>query len=271
MEVRNNLKSLVSAAEFVKMDDVVILTHPGVMHADELMSIAIINYFRDVPAYIVRSTGMGCDMPLSDYILVIDTMGSTLDHHYPKAKEATVSLVWDWMKPVICEKITEYSWSQIKKNLIDPISETDLTGKMNSFNYIINMKKAGDASCDIKFMELVTFCMDIFTDVMNGAINSKPAEKAFLNLPILEVNGLKLKVNEDRHHFIRFLQDSGFDGLISFGYERGTSNPIVKIQSGNISKWVVKSTAHDEVFVHPNGFMGEFKSLESALDSITLK
>lgn len=279
---KNNMNILMPFKEFKKLaegHDVKIVTHPGVMHLDEVASVSLITLWCDVwLTDVVRTADI--ESVDADYVLVIDELKSTLDHHFKGSVQSTVSLVWDWMKEDLIHPdgealgISEYQWNNIKEQLIDPISCTDMTGEMNPLNFVFNGLKCnkdweGPVS-DETFKKMVCWCRDWMLPILEAAESATKSEVAFENLPEVQVETegrtAFVRVNEDENHFIPLFRGSLADALLTKGIGRD-GNLEWKLQVKDTEMYKV-TEVEGAKFVHPNGFLGCFQTKEAALASI---
>jgi uncharacterized UPF0160 family protein len=269
----NNMQELIGFDEFVALEDVVILTHPGVMHLDEISSIALLSAIRGSSYQVIRSSNL--EDSSAKYTLVLDELQSTLDHHYEGATQSTISLVWDWVKDYLIsnKKMTEIGWKEVKKFIVDPISHTDLTGEMTPLSYLTNcIKSSRGATTDTTFKELTDLWVGNWVDILTCHAKKVMEEEAFLELPTIEeIQGVKIKVNDNPDHFIRFQQGLGFDGLIARVRDRTDNSKLVwNLQSGDTNRWIAIQS-NGCTFVHPNGFLGVYLTKEDALKGILIR
>lgn len=278
---KNNMKNLIPFKDFKKLAEnanVKIVTHPGVMHLDEVASVALIILWCNVRiTNIVRTADI--KSVEADYILVIDELKSTLDHHFEGATKSTVALVWDWMKEDLIHpdgeaiSISEYQWYNIKEQLIDPISSTDMTGIMNPLNFIFNGLRCNEnwegPTSTKTFLQLVCWCEDWILPVLETAEKATKNEIAFERLPEIQVETegrtAFVKVNEG-WTFIPLFKGSSADALLTKGIGRdGNLEWKLQVKDTNIYKVTKVNGAK---FVHPNGFLGCFNTKDEALSSI---
>ena len=129
-------------------DSVIIITHPGVFHADEVMAIAILTFFLDgdIDIHVVRTRDIDSRMRV-DYMLDVggeyDPEKKRFDHHMIQGAGkrnnnvpyATAGLVWNYIFDImmtsgrIFEGLTYYQIDEIHKivdqNLIQGIDALD--------------------------------------------------------------------------------------------------------------------------------------------------
>lgn len=279
----NNLETLIPFKELLQKYNngykVVIVTHPGLMHLDEVASVCLLKRFGLV-CPIIRTSNFR-EFPDCDYILVIDELQSTLDHHFDGATQSTVSLIWDWTKEYLLNPgggrngISEYQWKNIKDQFIDPISNTDLTGEMNPLNFTFNMVRGQILNLhqpmDEVFKKLVEWVSPMVNSILCEASASTAKERAFENLPEVQIETAgktaTVKVNEDEKHFIPLFKGSKADALLTYSVGRD-GNLEWKLQVKDTKAFKVSNK--NAKFVHPNGFMGCFETKDEALSSIVM-
>lgn len=283
--METNLKTLIPFKELaIGSNDgskrVVVVTHPGRMHMDEVMSVAIMKYLG--LTYDLKRTVNLDDIQGYDYMLVIDELQSTLDHHFPGAKQSTVSLVWDWVKDELLNPevyslqnsdpaISENQWKSIKNSFIDPISITDMTGKMNPLNFAFNAMVGRNCESDTKFKDAVQWALDMIENIIVNAIDLTKSEDEFNRLPHLELSfgdgsTAIIRENDNENHFIPLDRSSSTDALLFRQIGRDG-----KLEWRLMVKDPKQFRIHNVVgtkFIHPNGFFGCFETRESALNSL---
>ena len=261
----NSLATLVGDS-----DEVRVVVHDGMYHADELMAIAMINTIthKKKKIKVIRTRDISV---VQDGDIVLDVFHTKLDHHDPKKQVqedgrilAAAGLTWRWLKPLFLPVIGEEGWSRIDQSLVLPVDHTDNTGEMNPFTYSVNAVRGSVG------MDGFSTCLEMVTLPLQAAVlnelkmfEEQQEYKACQQFTV--INGKKLRVL-DKH--LGIFEPADDEAGYIWPENNGYTIKMFTAFGHKLDKCGVKvGEIPGVLFTHPNGFLGKVNSMED-LDKI---
>lgn len=199
------------------VNEVILLTHDGLCHTDDVFTGALLSTLIESlgkKVRFVRTRNFPED--LADTI-VFDVGGGSLDHHSPLPEVveggrplSSLGKAWRFYKQEIMSilRIDEIGWKEIDKAFIAGIDATDNSGVMNPLSFLLNCER-GDLlekytvsgstlseSSDQSYLDLVeTASRDCWTPILNSARRARDQREKFKALSTIELGGKKFKLS----------------------------------------------------------------------------
>jgi hypothetical protein len=258
--------------------EVVLLTHDGLCHTDDVFTGALLELTLNSLGKTVKFVRTR-DLPenLADTI-VFDVGGGSLDHHSPLPEVidrgrplSSLGKTWRFYKKEFIDilNIDEIGWNEVDKNFIFGIDSTDNTGIMNSLSFLLNCKrgdldevyrasgsKFGEAA-DQAFLDLVeTARRDCWPTILNSLRRAKKQREIFKSLPIIDLGGKRFRFSSTGWVDSRGLPPSEMaDGFIWPNEEKEGQWKIRPYG------WYLRNDVNfpELIFVHSGRWVGEIK------------
>ncbi len=192
-------------------DDIVIGTHDGIFHCDEMIAISILSILYDKDIYVIRSRDI--DMLNDNDCLLVDVGLGEYDHHQKGGngsredgfKYASAGLIWKRfgkevifkLSNVLNEKDVLEIFNNIDKEVIEKVDILDNgEGETNSlFDYSEYFLPLWNSNIeyDDKFEECINLTRNILKNVIDSFIASYLAKrevKKYINDPKYHINNI---------------------------------------------------------------------------------
>ena len=245
-----------------------IITHNGIMHADEITAIALIKLFIDKEIKITRVSHETAGF--EDYDFIID-IGRKLDgkkyfdHHQYRGGKSSAGLIWN-----LIGKEKEYP--KISK-LIDIVDKNDVgIEKAKDFEYsnllrCFNTKEYLDTIQDEAFLEAVSFAYTILKSFKEVEDSAKKAEEIVKNSYMFDSKPHILELDEFNPFWNVYVNGEKTPHIKVVVWKDVDSTYKAKIapKSQGSFKLNAKPFTQDKLasFVHSAGYFAVFQSEEN--------
>lgn len=262
-----------------------IITHSGVFHADEILSMALLEQSGKTGRLIIAqhaypgpepigSVTMVFRVPQVPEELVPDTivldMGGIhnperlrFDHHQDFKIESTCMLTLDWVYKDAGTEEDLFILEGLKERLFKNTSDIDRgvkKGDPANFSNLVAAFNVYSSDETQSFWRALEFVRQVLSLLKINLHKSYEAAKTWPSIEIIKAFGVSLKVVEDIRsipNWKELSRKSSIEGVITFSYRGG-----IQVISRGTKVWKIPVTPN-QVFRHATGFTAVYPTYEA--------
>lgn len=238
-----------------------IITHNGIFHADDVMSVALLHEFINATAPVERKRNISADEFANPDIWIVDVGGkydemvNNYDHHHDSSLHSACVLV---LKELFTRRyVDSFVYDELIDNLLE-ISHIDCNGPVDRNGFQVNSLIKSFNALDNGFDLAVQVCRHYIQSCKISALKAVESEKIWNNG---EKISLFIRVcNAFPIHWKRYEEQQ----FLIYPHE-GKWNLL----SINSTDFPIHSTGKEE-FIHQGRFIAVFSTKEDAIESAQL-